>query len=161
MNKALIWIVVIVVLLGGIWWWMSSASGSPAPANTAASSETASSTDTSGMQMSSSSAPMSATVTYDGASFSPSSVTIMQGGTVNFVDTNGTMWIASDPHPTHEGYDGTTRSQHCASGYTGPAPLDECASGAAFSFTFDKVGSWGYHDHMNHGARATVVVVAQ
>ena len=106
------------------------------------------------------SALMSVTVTYDGASFSPASVTIKQGGTVNFVDESGNpMWLASNPHPAHSGYDGTSRQTHCAAGYVGPKPFDECSSGTNFSFMFGKIGSWGYHDHFNSSANGTVVVV--
>jgi plastocyanin len=102
---------------------------------------------------------MSATVTYNGSTFSPSSVTIAKGGTVNFVATNGqSMWVASAPHPTHTGYDGTSESVHCAAGYTGPAPFDMCAAGTSFSFTFDKTGSFVYHNHLNTSAHGTVVV---
>ena len=69
--------------------------------------------------------------------------------------------MASDPHPIHNGYDGTTLQQHCAQGYTGPAPFDECSPGTSFSFTFAKVGSWGYHDHLEASIKGTVVVLAQ
>lgn len=100
----------------------------------------------------------SVTVTYNGSSFSPSTVTIQKGGTVNFVSTAGAMWVASAPHPSHTGYDGTDRATHCAAGYTGAAPFDQCASGTSFSFTFNKTGSWQYHDHMNTGAHGTVIV---
>lgn len=104
---------------------------------------------------------MNATVTFTGSGFSPSSVTIAQGGTVTWVSTDGNMWIASDPHPIHNGYDGTTMQQHCASGYTGPAPFDECTgSSANWTFTFDKVGTWGYHDHLEASIMGSVTVVA-
>ena len=108
---------------------------------------------------------MTAAVTYNGDNFSPSTVTIAEGGTVTFTDTdtgpNPQMWVASDPHPIHNGYDGTSLQQHCAPGYTGAAPFDECSSGTSFTFTFTKVGSWGYHDHLNESLGGTVVVVAQ
>jgi len=104
-------------------------------------------------------APMSATVTYDGSSFSPASVTIAKGGTVNFVDSAGSsMWVASGQHPTHTTYDGTSESVHCAAGYSGAAPFDQCGTGASYSFTFTKVETWGYHDHRNASAHGTVIV---
>jgi hypothetical protein len=77
------------------------------------------------------------------------------------VDERGNpMWVASDPHPVHTGYDGTSRSQHCAAGYTGPAPFDECGAGTSYTFTFDKTGTWGYHDHISDESSGTVVVTA-
>lgn len=157
MSKVIVGIVIIGVVLGGVWWWMSSRTAAPAPDQGAGTATAMSGTGTS----STTGAPMSANVTYDGNAFSPSTVTVMRGGTVTFTDATGQMWIASDPHPTHDGYDGTTRDQHCAAGYSGSAPFDQCAGGSSFSFTFDKAGSWGYHDHFNHGALGTVVVVAQ
>lgn len=102
--------------------------------------------------------PTSVTVTYDGANFSPASVTVPVGGTIHWVDTSGQMWVASNPHPVHTGYDGTDRTTHCAAGYSGAAPFDQCASGSTFSFTFTKAGSFGYHDHLNHSAAGNVTV---
>jgi len=69
------------------------------------------------------------------------------------------MWVASDPHPAHTGYDGTSLAQHCATGST--PSFDECSSvakGSSYSFTFNKSGSWGYHNHANHSYAGTVVV---
>ena len=72
------------------------------------------------------------------------------------------MWVASNPHPTHTGYDSTSRDTHCAAGYTGPIPFDECAaiSSGSYSFTFTKTGSFGYHNHSDHAMIGTVVVTA-
>ena len=104
-------------------------------------------------------APMMATVSYNGSAFSPDTVTIAKGGTVTFTDTAGaTMWVASGMHPAHSGYDSTTLSAHCAAGYAGAAPFDQCEAGASYSFTFDKVGSWGYHDHKNSSAFGKIIV---
>lgn len=177
------WIVLIVliILAGGAFWWWSSQSqtppvdqgasspatqdtGQPSSANsTGASADVNANTGTlSGTVNTSAGTPMSATVTYDGISFSPASVTIAKGGTVTFTDTAGaSMWVASGQHPTHTGYDSTSASVHCATGYTGPAPFDQCGTGASFSFTFNKVGTWGYHDHRNVGAFGSVTVAAQ
>ena len=171
------WIVIIIIIIiaiGGIWWWSSSSNSMPSPADTAVTtntapdvSQTAPTPDQNAADASSTAnpssanaAPMTATVTYDGNSFSPSTVTIAQGGTVTFTDNAGQMWVASNPHPTHEGYDGTTRTQHCAAGYTGATPFDECSPGSSFSFTFNKTGTFGYHDHLNHGATGTINVVS-
>lgn len=97
------------------------------------------------------------TVMYNGTSFSPATVTVKKGGTVTFVNTSGSpMWIASNPHPIHSGYSGTTVDQHCPDA-AGTA-FDQCATGASYTFTFQKVGTWGYHNHANHGATGTIVV---
>jgi len=97
------------------------------------------------------------TVTYDGSSFSPATATIKKGDTVKFVDTSSSqMWVASAPHPTHQGYSGTTVSQHCPD--TAGVAFDECAPGNTYTFTFQKIGSWAYHNHFNTSAHGTVVV---
>jgi plastocyanin len=104
---------------------------------------------------------MQATVTYTATvGFQPQNVTIKKGGTVSFVNQSGQlMWVASAPHPDHDGYDGTTRSEHCAPGYAGPAPFDQCADGDTFSFTFNKDGSFNYHNHRLDGDYGTITVV--
>lgn len=99
----------------------------------------------------------SVTISYDGSTFTPSSVTVHAGDTVTFVNKGtGPMWVSSDPHPTHQGYSGTSASQHCPD-TTGTA-FDECSAGSMYSFVFQKTGSWGYHNHANNTAKGTVVV---
>ena len=80
---------------------------------------------------------------------------------MTWVATGGDMWVASDPSSLQNGYDGTTLEQHCAAGYVGTTPFDECSAGTSFSFIFNKVGTWGYHDHLNNSAEGSVTVVAQ
>ncbi len=98
------------------------------------------------------------TVTYTDAGFSPANTTIKVGDTVHFVNnSSGKMWVASDQHPTHTEYDGTTLMQHCASG----ASFDECKAvmtGGTYDFTFTKAGTWEYHNHSNASKTGTVVV---
>jgi len=154
-GKNIVWILVIIAALGVGWWlWQGSQQPQQNPQSDSQQNTTVPSTQSAGAP----SAPTPATVTYDGNSFSPSSVTIAVGGTVAFTSTGGQMWIASNPHPLHNAYDGTTYSQHCASGYGGSAPVDQCSPGTSFTFTFTKAGTWGYHDHMNAGARGSVTV---
>lgn len=101
---------------------------------------------------------MTAAVTYDGKSFSPGEVTIKKGGTVTWRNASGgRMWVASAQHPAHTVYSGTSRQEHCpdASG----TAFDQCAGGGDYSFTFQKVGTWNYHDHINATVFGKVVVV--
>ena len=103
--------------------------------------------------------PASVTVTYSSNGFSPKNVTIKQGDTVTWASSAGSsMWVASAPHPAHDGYDGTSRAVHCAAGYQGAAPFDQCIPGSTYSFTFTKVGTWYYHDHNNSSQFGSVVV---
>lgn len=148
-------IVAVVIVVFGIGWYVLS---NNTPATTAPTEQTTPSANPG--DVSTSAAPMTATITYGPSGFSPSSVTIAKGGTVTWVVQPGAdeLWVASNPHPTHEAYDGTTKAQHCAAGYKGPQPFDQCSVGTTFSFTFNTVGSWGYHNHGNHSDTGIVIV---
>ncbi|MDO8492516.1 MAG: cupredoxin domain-containing protein [bacterium] len=86
------------------------------------------------------------TVTYTSNGFSPDSATIKVGDTVTFVNqSDGSMWLASSPHPVHTDY----------------PEFDEkeaVANGGSYKFTFSKAGSWAYHNHLSPGKRGTIVV---
>ena len=69
--------------------------------------------------------------------FEPRSVEVEAGRTVVFENVGDEAhWPASDDHPTHEAYPGFD-------------PKKPVQPGAQWSFTFDRPGEWGYHDHMN------------
>lgn len=147
MKSLWLWIVVAVVVIGGAYWWWQ----------TYYPSEAVEYGTTSEVPAGTQSAPMSATVVYDGTSFSPSEVTIKKGGTVTFTSTGANMWIASGPHPAHTGYDATVLAVHCA---VGAIPsFDQCKAGSSYSFTFDKTGTWPYHNHLNATVFGKVIVV--
>jgi plastocyanin len=151
-SKLAIGIVAALVIASGAWYWYaSSAVQSPASAEEPGAQQDAGGAD----------APLSATVTYTAtAGFEPQTVTIKEGGTVTFVNQSGRdMWIGGGPHPDHDSYDGTTRSEHCAPGYAGPAPFDECGTGDSYSFTFTKAGSFHYHNHRLDEDYGTITVV--
>lgn len=99
-------------------------------------------------------------ISYDENGFSPSTLTIKAGETVTFKN-NGTrsMWPATAMHPAHRGYSGTSLSEHCPD--TANVTFDACRSylpGESWPFTFQKVGTWPYHDHVNGGFYGKVVV---
>ncbi len=157
-RNALIWLVIaIVVILGGVWYFSGASAGSGTASGAMEGNEYQ---QGSGASSTPSGSRGSATVNYDGTSFSPSSLTVHAGDTVTFVDHSASsMWIASGVHPSHELYDGTSRAIHCATGYAGPAPFDECAASSAnYSFTFTKAGAWPYHDHLNAGVTGKIIV---
>ena len=100
------------------------------------------------------------TIKYTASGFTPTSLTIAKGDTVLFVKDagSGDMWVAGGHHPTHESIDGTTRSQHCAAGYSGPKPFDECAVGTQYTYTFEKAGMWTFHNHYHDEDGGTIKV---
>ena len=67
------------------------------------------------------------------------------------------MWIASAVHPTHSVYSGTTLAEHC-NGTSGTS-FDQCKDASVYSFTFSKIGTWNYHNHLNPADFGTVIVV--
>ena len=82
-----------------------------------------------------------------GGIFVPKSVTGKKGGTVTWVNKGSTpVWPASAFHPTHQVYPGFDS-------------LKGIQSGESYSFVFDRVGSWKYHDHLNASATGVVEVV--
>lgn len=90
--------------------------------------------------------PTTVTITYNGTAFSPATITIKSGDTAAFKNSSsGSFWPASNPHPSHTAY----------LGFDAGNPV---AAGGTYSFTFTKVGQWGYHNHMNPTQGGTVVV---
>lgn len=94
------------------------------------------------------------TVAYTDSGFSPKTITIKSGDTVVFTDqASDAFRVASNPHPLHNGYPTTGG---CVS-----STFDSCVDinpGQSWSFVFDIVGSWGYHNHLNPSEGGTIVV---
>lgn len=77
------------------------------------------------------------TVRYTDSGFEPQALTVTKGETVVFINaSNGGAWVASNPHPAHTDYPGFDS-------------LQPTAPGSSYSFTFDRIGTWGYHNHIN------------
>lgn len=89
-------------------------------------------------------------VTYDGTTFTPAKLTVKAGTTVIFSNTSERpMWVASDVHPTHELYPEFD---------TGATNGGRPSPGEDGEFTFERIGTWSYHDHNNPSVTGTVVV---
>ncbi len=87
-----------------------------------------------------------ATIVYDGTRFSPASVEIKKGETVLFLNKSSVnMWVASNPHPAH-----TILSSFDQ--FVGSKP------GTTYQYTFDEIGTWRYHDHINPNKGGMIVV---
>jgi len=150
-------VIVIAVLLIGGWFFLKTPTNAPE-----------SQTVTNGMPVIDSTTPETTventapnvTVAYTDQGFSPTSVSVPLGTTVTFVNQSSRgMWVASAKHPDHTVYSGTSLSQHCPD--TANSAFDECtavASGSSFSFTFNKEGTWKYHNHVDATQFGTVIV---
>lgn len=84
-------------------------------------------------------------VTFTKDGFSPSPLTIKAGEKVTWINKSGTAaTVNSDPHPVHTNYT--------------PLNLGSFSDGQTLSLTFDKPGTYGYHDHFNPSLKGTIVV---
>lgn len=81
-----------------------------------------------------------------GGRFLPSELKIKKGDTVVWTNFDSSpAWPASAFHPTHQVYPGFDA-------------LKGINAGESYSFTFDKVGSWKYHNHLNLSVTGVVIV---
>ncbi|MEK7107874.1 MAG: DoxX family membrane protein [Patescibacteria group bacterium] len=93
-------------------------------------------------------------VTFTDTGYSPNTLIIKNGETVVFKNQSSrTMWPASAMHPTHREYPTT-------GGCLG-STFDACKGvqpSDSWSFKFDFIGAWKYHDHLNPGNTGTIIV---
>ena len=125
-----------------------SSISSSALSSSAMSSSSSSAMSSSAAMSSSSSVAQTQTVevTFNGTTFSPSTVTIKVGDTVKFTNTSTvSMWVASNSHPSHTDYPGFDE---------GTAAV----SGGGYSFKFTKTGTWSYHNHVSPNQGGQVIV---
>jgi plastocyanin len=79
--------------------------------------------------------------------FNPKEIKITKGTKVIFTNNDTAQhWPASGPHPAHTLYPGFDA-------------LKGLAQGETYTFTFDKVGEWPYHDHLNPSVTGKIKVV--
>jgi plastocyanin len=85
------------------------------------------------------------TVIIKDFSFQPSEITVKIGTTVTWKNQDSAPHIvASDPHPTHTDLPGLSS--------------ETLSSGGEYSFTFDKLGDFGYHCHLHPSMKGRVKV---
>lgn len=78
--------------------------------------------------------------------FEPRDVRISKGTRVSFrTDRTEPFWPASDAHPTHSIYPE----------FDAKKPVSVSST---WSFVFQKVGAWGYHDHLRSYFNGTIYV---
>lgn len=90
--------------------------------------------------------PAAVTIDLGQYGFSPKEVTIKKGDVIKFTGSRGDyFWPASDLHPTHLLYPEFD-------------PKEPLEASASWSFQFNKVGEWRFHDHLNPLYTGTVTV---
>jgi plastocyanin len=86
------------------------------------------------------------TVRYTNSGFQPKKLTVSVGTMVEFVNqSDKTMWVASNVHPEHEIL--PTFDQ-----------FKEVPKGQSYMYTFDKKGTWPYHDHVSPAIEGVITV---
>lgn len=94
------------------------------------------------------------TVNITAAGFSPATMQINKGDTVTWINKGAPpSQPASAFHPTHTVY---PESGGCTA-----SKFDACkglSAGEKFSFTFNQIGTWAYHDHLQPGLTGKVIV---
>lgn len=135
-NRVIIAIVVVVIVAGGaIWYMVANSKKTAAPA----------ANNNSSSQSNNSTKEVASTITYDGNTFSVSSEKVKAGASIKVVNTSDKeLNFDSDPHPTH----------------TDNTELNEgtIAPGESKVFTLTKVGTWGFHNHLDSSQHGTITV---
>ena len=86
------------------------------------------------------------TVTYSDSGFSPKNLIVKIGTTVTFKnESTKSMWVASNPHPTHTNY----LPFDAKNGYK---------NGENYQFTFTEAKEYSYHNHLNSNDEGLVIV---
>lgn len=90
------------------------------------------------------------TIVFSGNAYSPREITIKKGDTITFRNEGEReMWPASAIHPSHRAYPGSG-IEKCETAEKDNI-FDACKgliSGAEWSFAFNEVGEWFFHDHL-------------
>lgn len=101
-------------------------------------------------------------VHIDEKGFQPNKINIEVGTRVVFENIGKEdYWPASDDHPSHTLYDGTSLKEHCARGASTSISFDACGpikSTKSWEFIFTKEGVYEYHDHLWPQLTGEVVV---
>ncbi len=85
------------------------------------------------------------TVTLTADGFSSAVLTIKVGTAVTWMNKSGAeATVNSDPHPVHTDYQ--------------PLNLGRFPDGGSLSLTFDKPGTYGYHNHLNPSQTGKIIV---
>lgn len=152
-SKILIGLVVLVAGIGVGWYVLStrnpagqSATAEPTPTSAVTQGESAMPATNSSGVTEKEAITEKVTVSFTDTGFTPKTVTIKKGTTVTFKnDSTGDMWVASAPHPTHTDLPGFDE-------------LQSVPNGGTYNYTFEKVGTWKYHNHVAPSFSGSVTV---
>jgi len=161
MNKTVLWVLAVVIVAGG--WYLYSSTPAQEAGETnegtggivASQAVPAEGADTSVTEMVVSKIP-DVVITFTDSGFVPSSVTVKKGQTVRWMNNAGSkVWPASAVHPEHSAYPQKSASDCLGSSFDACKGL---AQGESWDFTFNYVGEWKFHNHLNAAQRGAVNV---
>ncbi|MBI5005085.1 MAG: hypothetical protein HZC03_00520 [Candidatus Lloydbacteria bacterium] len=160
MQKIIAWIVVILIIAWAIFAFTDKQKQDTAPLADSSSSNAENTALPSDNTPVANPATAKASISYTANGFSPSTITVKKGTEITFSNESGKdFWPASAMHPTHTIYPGSSITK-CGTADASHI-FDACAgiaSGGSWSFVFNEVGSWKYHDHLDTSHFGTVVV---
>lgn len=100
------------------------------------------------------------TIEVTGTGFNPKTIEINKGDKVNFVNVGtSSIWPATAVHPSHRAYPGSNINK-CNTDEEN-LTFDACRiinAGESYSFTFNEIGAWRYHNHLDTGKTGTIIV---
>lgn len=142
-SKVIITTIIIVVVVLGGWWLIASMSNT---GNNSSNDTTNGGGETSnGTNEPGESQEVAATIAYDGTNFTPATITVQTGDTIEVKnDSENVMYFASDKHPIH--LDNSELN------------VGDIQPGSSAIITVTSQGTWGYHDHYNASAGGEIIV---
>lgn len=150
MKNIILIVIAIVIILGGIWYFASTKPSNYVVPTTPALETSQPVTEE----------QLARVIVAADSGFSPSSIAIQKGEAITFRNEGLQLtWPASAVHPTHTVYPGSDIKKCGTQGQE--MIFDACkglAKGEAWSFTFNSIGSWKYHDHLNVSHYGTIIV---
>ncbi len=136
-GKVVVALVVVAVVIGGVLVMMNKKATQTGANKVDQTNQNSTNEETS--------KPADVTITYDGNNFALSSSSVKSGGTVKIVNnSNEDLQFQSDPHPLH------TDNSELNVGSVDP--------GKSVTITLTKTGTWGFHNHLNHGQHGEITV---
>ena len=140
MNKTVIVIIVVAILAGGVFFYLNNQKATEPQTQTPVGQTQVSPTT---VQESPAVTENLVTLTSDG--YSPVTITIETGTTVTWANNSGDeATVSSDPHPVHTDFS--------------PLNLGKFSNGEKLTLTFDKAGTYKYHNHLNSSQKGTIIV---
>lgn len=143
-------IAALVVIVGSLFIFSNryspSAPATPAPTQASTQTQTQpTAAPTSGSVTTTPSTTSEQVITLTQNGFSPATLTIKAGTTVSWENKSGSdATVNSAPHPAHTDFP--------------PLNLGTFPDGGKLSLTFDKPGTYRYHNHFNASQKGTIIV---